>query len=75
MCIPHSNRDVQPTKVFVFFRFVYYLSNDIFLLPDTRDISSYPEILMDQNGEPLEGVFEGESQEETPDESSLKVQE
>jgi transcriptional regulator with XRE-family HTH domain len=28
---------------------------DIFLLPDTRDISSYPEILMDQNGEPLEG--------------------
>ena len=48
---------------------------DIFLLPDTRDISSYPEILMDQNGEPLEGVFEGESQEETPDESSLKVQE
>jgi transcriptional regulator with XRE-family HTH domain len=48
---------------------------DIFLLPDTRDISSYPEILMDQNGEPLEGAFEGESQEETPDESSLKVQE
>lgn len=48
---------------------------DIFLLPDTRDISSYPEILVDQNGEPLEGVFEGESQEETPDESSLKVQE
>ena len=49
---------------------------DVFLLPDTRDISSYPETFMDQNGEPLEGIdfFEGEAQEETSDESSAKVQ-
>ena len=50
---------------------------DVFLLPDTRDISSYPETFMDQNGEPLEGrdFFEGEAREETPDESSTKAQE
>ena len=41
---------------------------DVFLLPDTSDISSYPEELMDGNGEPLEekGLFEGEALEEAP---------
>lgn len=41
---------------------------DVFLLPDTSDISSYPEELMDGNGEPLEekGLFEGEALEEDP---------
>lgn len=41
---------------------------DVFLLPDTSDISSYPEELMDGNGEPLEekGLFEGEALGEAP---------
>lgn len=41
---------------------------DVFLLPDTSDISSYLEELMDGNGEPLEekGLFEGEALEEAP---------
>ena len=41
---------------------------DVFLLPDTSDISSNPEELMDGNGEPLEekGLFEGEALEEAP---------
>ena len=41
---------------------------DVFLLPDTSDISSYPEELIDGNGEPLEekGLFEGEALEEAP---------
>ena len=32
---------------------------DVFLLPDTSDISSYPEQLLDENGAPLDGRFEG----------------
>lgn len=32
---------------------------DVFLLPDTSDISSYPEQLLDENGEPLDGRAEG----------------
>ena len=41
---------------------------DVFLLPDTSDISSYPEELLDQNGVPLEagGLFEGEALEISP---------
>ena len=32
---------------------------DIFLLPDTSDISSYPEALLDETGAPLDGSSEG----------------
>lgn len=32
---------------------------DIFLLPDTSDISSYPEQLLDETGAPLDGSSEG----------------
>ena len=32
---------------------------DVFLLPDTSDISSYPEQLLDENGVPLDGRMEG----------------
>ena len=32
---------------------------DVFLLPDTSDISSYPEQLLDENGAPLDGRIEG----------------
>lgn len=32
---------------------------DVFLLPDTSDISSYPEQLLDENGVPLDGRIEG----------------
>ena len=32
---------------------------DVFLLPDTRDISSYPEELLDDNGQPLDAEPEG----------------
>lgn len=32
---------------------------DIFLLPDTSDISSYPEELLDETGAPLDGSSEG----------------
>ena len=41
---------------------------DVFLLPDTHDISSYPEELLDRNGAPLEekGLFEGEAAEVAP---------
>lgn len=39
---------------------------DVFLLPDTNDIGSYPEELLGQNGEPLDekGLTEGEALED-----------
>ena len=36
---------------------------DVFLLPDTSDISSYPEDLLDENGQPLDAEFEGAAEE------------
>ena len=41
---------------------------DVFLLPDTPDISSYPEELLDESGQPLDtrGLTEGEAQEVAP---------
>lgn len=42
---------------------------DVFLIPDTNDISSYPEELLDQHGAPLagRGLFEGEALERLPE--------
>lgn len=42
---------------------------DVFLLPDTSDISSWPEELLDETGTPLEepGLFETEAREAAPD--------
>lgn len=36
---------------------------DVFLLPDTSDISSYPEELLDENGQPVDAEFEGAAEE------------
>ena len=33
---------------------------DVFVLPDTGDISSYPEEVLDQNGDPLDVRYEGD---------------
>lgn len=38
---------------------------DVFLLPDTSDISSYPEELLDQNGNPLDLSREGDVEPES----------
>ena len=33
---------------------------DVFVLPDTGDISSYPEEILDQDGNPLDAPREGD---------------
>ena len=38
---------------------------DVFVLPDTGDISSYPEEVLDQNGDPLDVRYEGDIRPET----------
>ena len=38
---------------------------DVFFLPDTRDITSYPEQLLDAEGKPLKAAFEGAAVDQT----------
>ena len=38
---------------------------DVFFLPDTRDITSYPEQLLDAEGNPLKAAFEGAAVDQT----------